>query len=67
MHAGKRVCRHPGAAAEATADGIHYPATYRAGGVERLAAEVAGRGVGNECLVNAPNWLCLSFRAEGGP
>jgi trehalose 6-phosphate phosphatase len=55
-----------GAAAEAAVDGVHYPATYIAGVYNRLQAEVAGRVVENESLVNAPNWLCLSFRAEGG-
>ena len=28
---------------------------------------VAGREVENEDLVNVPNWLCLSFRVDGGP
>ena len=55
-----------GAAAEATADGVHYPGTYVAGVYNRLRAEVAGRVVENESLVNAPNWLPMSFRAEGG-
>jgi alpha,alpha-trehalase len=32
----------------------------------RLRAEVAGRTVENESLVNGPNWLCLSIRPEGG-
>jgi trehalose/maltose hydrolase-like predicted phosphorylase len=55
-----------GAAPEAVADGVHYPATYVAGVYNRLGAEVAGRVVENESLVNAPNWLCLSVRPEGG-
>ena len=55
-----------GAAPEAVADEIHYPATYVAGAYNRLRAEVAGRTVENESLVNTPNWLCLSFRPEGG-
>ncbi len=55
-----------GAAAEATADGVHYPGTYVAGVYNRLRSEVAGRVVENESLVNAPNWLPMSFRAEGG-
>jgi trehalose/maltose hydrolase-like predicted phosphorylase len=55
-----------GAAPEAIADGVHYPATYVAGVYNRLKAEVAGRTVENESLVNAPNWLCLSVRPEGG-
>ena len=39
---------------------------YLAGVYNRLGAEVSGRTVENESLVNAPNWLCLSVRAEGG-
>ncbi len=46
-----------GAAAEETADGVHYPGTYLAGGYNRLTTEVAGRPVENEDLVNLPNWL----------
>ena len=55
-----------GAAPEGTADGVHYPGTYVAGVYNRLRAEVSGRVVENESLVNAPNWLPISFRAEGG-
>jgi trehalose/maltose hydrolase-like predicted phosphorylase len=55
-----------GAAPEAVADDIHYPATYLAGVYNRLRSEVAGRTVENESLINAPNWLCLSVRPEGG-
>ncbi len=55
-----------GAAPEAVADEVHYPATYVAGVYNRLRADVAGRTVENESLVNAPNWLCLSVRPEGG-
>jgi len=55
-----------GAAPESAADGVHYPATYLAGGYNRLASEIAGRTVENEDLVNFPNWLPLSFRIEGG-
>lgn len=56
-----------GAAEEAQAGGPHYPGTYLAGGYNRLESEVAGRIVENEDLVNWPNWLCLTFRIEGGP
>jgi trehalose/maltose hydrolase-like predicted phosphorylase len=56
-----------GAAPEATSDDIHHPGTYIAGVYNRLVSEVAGRPVENESLVNAPNWLPLRFRAEGGP
>ncbi|MFC4059252.1 glycoside hydrolase family 65 protein [Planomonospora corallina] len=55
-----------GAAAEARADGVCYPGTYLAGCYDRLTSQVAGRPVGNEDLVNAPNWLPLTFRTPGG-
>ncbi|MGZ4801256.1 MAG: glycoside hydrolase family 65 protein [Acidimicrobiia bacterium] len=55
-----------GAAPEAVADGIHYPATYAAGVYNSLVTEVAGRPVENESLVNIPNWLSLTFRCAGG-
>jgi trehalose/maltose hydrolase-like predicted phosphorylase len=55
-----------GAAPEARADGVHYPGTYIAGCYNRLISEIAERSVENEDLVNAPNWLPLSFRVEGG-
>jgi alpha,alpha-trehalase len=48
------------------AGGAHYPGTYLAGGYNRLKTEVSGREIENEDLVNWPNWLCLSFRPEGG-
>ena len=56
-----------GAAANALADGVHYPGTYLAGGYNRLTTEVAGHEVENEDLVNIPNWLPLVFRIDGGP
>jgi alpha,alpha-trehalase len=55
-----------GAAPEAVADGVHYPATYVAGVYNTLVTEVSGRPVENESLVNIPNWLPLTFRCEGG-
>ncbi|TDX31053.1 trehalose/maltose hydrolase-like predicted phosphorylase [Modicisalibacter xianhensis] len=55
-----------GAAGEAEAGEFHYPGTYLAGGYNRLSTEIAGRVVENEDLVNLPNWLCLTFRPEGG-
>ncbi|GAT71026.1 trehalose 6-phosphate phosphorylase [Planomonospora sphaerica] len=55
-----------GAACEASADGVRYPGTYLAGCYDRLTSQVAGRAVDNEDLVNAPNWLPLTFRADGG-
>jgi alpha,alpha-trehalase len=55
-----------GAAEEAEADDVHYPGTYLAGGYNRLQTDIAGRVIENEDLVNLPNWLCLTFRPEGG-
>ncbi|NIO08861.1 MAG: glycoside hydrolase family 65 protein [Deltaproteobacteria bacterium] len=55
-----------GAAAEATASTVHYPATYLAGGFNRLITDIAGRPIVNEDLVNFPNWLHLTFKPEGG-
>ncbi len=55
-----------GAAPEASADDVHYPGTYLAGGYNRLKTEIAGRTIENEDLVNMPNWLPLSFRIDGG-
>ena len=55
-----------GAAPEMVADDVHYPGTYIAGVYNRLGTEVSGRLVENESLVNAPNWLPLRFRAQGG-
>ena len=55
-----------GTAPEAVADGTHYPGTYVAGVYNRLATEFAGHVVENESLVNAPNWLPVKVRAEGG-
>ena len=51
-----------GSAAWVTADDIHYPGTYLAGGYNRLRTDIAGRVVENEDLVNFPNWLMLKFR-----
>ncbi len=55
-----------GAAEEASAGGHHYPGTYLAGGYNRLESEIKGHVLENEDLVNWPNWLCLTFRPEGG-
>ena len=55
-----------GAAEEAHADEVHYPGTYLAGGYDRLETGIAGRRIENEDLVNWPNWLCLTFRLDGG-
>lgn len=53
-----------GAAAEAVDDGTHYPGTYFAGLYNRLITSVDGKLLDNEDLVNAPNWLALSFRCN---
>jgi len=55
-----------GAAPECIADGTHYPGTYVAGYFNRLSDEISGRMVENESLVNAPNWLPLTFSIQGG-
>lgn len=55
-----------GSAAEAKADGIHYPGTYLAGGYNRLVSMIDGRPIEHEDLVNLPNWLPFSFRAADG-
>jgi trehalose 6-phosphate phosphatase len=56
-----------GAAPEATADGSHYPGTYAAGCYNRLVDVIDGVRVENESMVNLPNWLSLTMRAEDGP
>ncbi len=63
---GNGVFATRGAFEEARAQGAHYPGTYVAGGYDRAQSEVAGHVVENEDLVNWPNWLCLTFRTEGG-
>jgi trehalose/maltose hydrolase-like predicted phosphorylase len=55
-----------GAAPEAAAGDVHYPGTYAAGCYNRAVSRVAGREVENEDLVNLPNWLPLTLRAQGG-
>ncbi len=52
---------------DATADDIHYPGTYLAGGYNRLTSDVSGRAIENEDLVNIPNWLPLSVAIGDGP
>lgn len=48
-------------------DGRHYPGTYAAGIFNRLTDEVSGRQIENESMVNLPNWLPFTFRADDGP
>ncbi|MGW3368181.1 glycoside hydrolase family 65 protein [Streptosporangium canum] len=55
-----------GAVPESRADEVHHPGTYVAGCYDRLISQVAGHSVENEDLVNVPNWLPLTFRADGG-
>lgn len=55
-----------GAAPDSTADNVHYPGTYLAGGYNRLTSKVDNREVENEDLVNFPNWLRLTFRIDNG-
>ena len=55
-----------GAAPESTADAVHYPGTYIAGCYNRLKTDIAGKTIENECMVNVPNWLPLSFCIENG-
>ncbi|CAL9463564.1 putative glycosyl hydrolase [Actinosynnema sp. ALI-1.44] len=55
-----------GAMPEAAADGTRYPATYAAGVYNRLDSEVDDRTRCDESLVNLPNWLPLTVRADDG-
>ena len=55
-----------GAAPESRADGVHYPGTYIAGCYNELRNDISGHTVENESLVNAPNWLPLTFAPEDG-
>jgi alpha,alpha-trehalase len=61
-----RFCTR-GATLDATADDVHYPGTYLAGGYDRRTSEVAGHEIENEDLVNWPNWLPVHMRIEDGP
>ncbi|ASU83883.1 family 65 glycosyl hydrolase [Nocardiopsis gilva YIM 90087] len=55
-----------GATPEPHADASRRPGTYIAGCYNRLTSAVADHEVENEDLVNAPDWLPLTFRAEDG-
>ena len=55
-----------GASPESSADSVHYPGTYLAGGYNRTVSRVGDRDVENEDLVNMPNWLPLTFRIDDG-
>ncbi|MEO7007175.1 MAG: beta-phosphoglucomutase family hydrolase [Terrimesophilobacter sp.] len=54
-----------GAAPEVTATAPHYPGTYLAGVYNRLRTQVDGHSGEDESLVNAPNWLPITFRTDG--
>ena len=56
-----------GAAAESAADEVHYPGTYLGGCYNRLPSVIDGVTLEHEDLVNAPNWLPLTFRCPGDP
>jgi alpha,alpha-trehalase len=56
-----------GAAPESDAGPAHYPGTYLAGCYDRLRSVLEGRTLEHEDLVNAPNWLPLTFRMPDGP
>ncbi len=56
-----------GATTWARDDGQHYPGTYVAGVFNRLRTVIGGRSVERESMVKAPNWLPLTFAADGGP
>jgi alpha,alpha-trehalase len=56
-----------GAAPESAAGPAHYPGTYIAGCYDRLPSVIEGRTLEHEDLVNAPNWLPLTFRTPDGP
>jgi beta-phosphoglucomutase-like phosphatase (HAD superfamily) len=47
-------------------NGTSYPGTYLAGVYNRLQSEVMGELVEVESLINAPNWLPVTFRAADG-
>ncbi|MFO7824496.1 MAG: glycoside hydrolase family 65 protein [Cyclobacterium sp.] len=55
-----------GAVEENHKNEFNYPGTYLAGGYNRAKTEVSGKIIENEDFVNFPNWLCLTFRPEGG-
>jgi len=59
-----RFCAR-GAAEWENADDVHYPGTYAHGVYNRETTILGGVPVGNEDLVNLPNWLVLKLRIEG--
>ncbi|GAB4098869.1 HAD family hydrolase [Sinomonas halotolerans] len=55
-----------GAAPESGRGGIGYPGTYLAGVYNRVVNAVEGLESEDEHMVNAPNWLHLDLRLQGG-
>ncbi len=55
-----------GAAEESWADGVHYPGTYFAGVYDVVTSTAGDVTVPDEEMVNAPNWLPVQFRLDGG-
>ena len=55
-----------GAVPECDADDVHYPGTYLAGVYNRLSTVIGSETREDEHMVNAPNWLPLRFRLDGG-
>jgi beta-phosphoglucomutase family hydrolase len=55
-----------GAFEEVKAGETNYPGTYIAGLYNRLISKVANRDIENEDFVNAPNWLGVTFKIDGG-
>lgn len=55
-----------GALPHTQAGDLHYPGTYLAGVYNRSWSTIEGQDVEIESLVNAPNWLPLTWRIEGG-
>ena len=67
MHARQRLRRHPRRGAGDGRRRFALPGTYVAGCYNRLVDVVDGVRVENESMVNLPNWLCLTMRADDGP
>ncbi|WP_448809693.1 glycoside hydrolase family 65 protein [Agromyces bauzanensis] len=55
-----------GAVEECIADDVHYPGTYFAGVYDVVDWTVDGASMPDEEMVNAPNWLPVRFRLDGG-
>lgn len=56
-----------GAVSYARAGDVHYPGTYIAGVYDRARSEIEDQTVEIESIVNAPNWLPLTWRIDDGP